>query len=236
MIRSVTAEEQSFQSVEVADPFLEMHTGPGGGYPVFNIVERGEMIKIIMRRTSWFKIINKGGKQGWVSHGQMSLTLTPEGERIEFKKTTQAEFVKRNWELGVTGGEFGNATAVTLSGAYLFNKAFSAELGVSQAIGDVSSSWLFNVGLVMQPFPELRVSPFIHFGTGIIDVSPKSTLIQPVDRNNQFANIGIGIRAYLTKRFIVKLEYADYIVFSADIDNDTNEDVKEWKAGFSVFF
>ena len=38
----------------VADPYIELHTGPGRGYPVFFVAERGEQIEVIMRRTDWF--------------------------------------------------------------------------------------------------------------------------------------------------------------------------------------
>jgi len=228
--------QDGLQQVEIADPFIEMHTGPGGGYPVFHVVERGEFITIIQRRTTWFKIVTVQGKQGWVSLDQMSLTLNTGGEQIEFKNVTQEEFLKRNWELGASGGSFGGATAFTFSGAYLFNKGFSSELEITQTFGNNSSGMLYKIGLIMQPFSDWKVSPYLRLATGIIDVDPKSTLVQDKDRSNQFSNIGLGVRAYITKRFMMKLEYGDYIIFTADIDNDTNEEHNEWKAGFSVFF
>ena len=226
----------SHQFVKVADPFLNMHTGPGGGYPIFHIIERGETIEVIQRRTSWFKIRSANKHLGWVSIEEMTETLTPEGEKTEFKNMTHEDFIQRHWEVGVMGGSFGGATAITAYGAYLFNKGFTAEFAVSQALGNASSSFLYNLGIVMQPFPEWRVSPYFHFGTGIIDVDPKATLIQPEDRSNQFSNIGIGARIYLTKQVIFRIEYSEYIIFSARVDNDTNEDINEWKAGFAVFF
>jgi hypothetical protein len=236
---SVLAEEsqaEPLQRVRIADPFVDLHTGPGGGYPVFHIIERGEIIAVIQRRTSWFKVRYKDNIEGWVSIEQMSATLSLQGEQTRFKDMTQDDFIKRHWEVGIMAGNFGGATALTTYASYLFNKGFAVEFALSQAIGNVSSSLLYNIGLVMQPFPEWRVSPYFHFGTGIIDVDPKATLIQPRDRSNQFSNIGIGGRVYLTKQIIFRLEYSEYIIFSARVDNDTNEDIKEWKAGFAVFF
>ena len=232
----LVVESGSFQKVKIADPYADMHTGPGGGYPVFHVVQRGEMIEVIQRRTSWFKIRNSDNLEGWVSIEQMLETMSPADEKTEFTNITQEDFVKRNWELGMMGGSFGGATALTAYSAYLFNKGLSAEFALSQAIGNASSSFLYNIGLVMQPFPEWRISPYFHFGTGIIDVDPKTTLIQPRDRSNQFSNIGIGARIYLTKQVIFRLEYSEYIIFSARVDNDDNEDINEWKAGFAVFF
>jgi len=226
----------SFQWVKVADPYADVHTGPGGGYPIVNVVQRGETIEVMQRRTSWFKIRNNEGFVGWVSIKQMSETISPAGEKTEFTNVTQEDFVERSWELGVMGGSFGGATALTAYTAYLFNKGLSAEFAFSQAIGNSSSSFLYNIGLVMQPFPEWLISPYFHFGTGVIDVDPKVTLIQPIDQTNQFSNIGIGARIYLTKQIIFRLEYSEYIIFSARVDNDDNEEINEWKAGFAVFF
>jgi len=42
--------------VTVADPYLEMHTGPGVGYPVFHVVERGETVTIVKRRTDQLQV------------------------------------------------------------------------------------------------------------------------------------------------------------------------------------
>ena len=38
-------------SVVVTAPYLDLHTGPGRGYPVFHSVEEGEEIVIVRRRT-----------------------------------------------------------------------------------------------------------------------------------------------------------------------------------------
>lgn len=229
-------ESEYFQQVEVADPFIDVHTGPGGGYPIIGVIERGEIISVIQRRTSWFKVRYGKNFGGWVSVEQMSETLSPKGEKIEFSNITQQDYIKRNWELGIMGGAFSSATAITAYAAYLFNKGLSAEFSLSQADGNFSSSLLYNLGLVMQPFPEWRLSPYFRLGTGVIDVDPKATLIQPKDKTSQFSNIGIGVRFYLTKQVMFRLEYSEYIIFSSRIDNDTNEDINEWKAGFAVFF
>lgn len=232
----VESNAELYQQIKVVDPYADVHTGPGGGYPIFHVIQRGEIVEIIQRRTSWFKIRKDKDIVGWVSIDQMLATISATGEKTEFADITQDDFFERNWELGLMGGSFGGATAITSYAAYLFNKGLSAEFAVSQAIGNASSSFLYNIGLVMQPFPEWRISPYFHFGTGIIDVDPNSTLIQPLDRTNQFSNIGIGARVYLTKQIIFRLEYSEYIIFSARIDNDDNEDITEWKAGFAVFF
>src|SRR5690606_34834430 len=57
--------------VIVEDPYLELHTGPGRGYPVFQIAERGERVELIRRRTDWFQVRLPRGEVGWVPLAQL---------------------------------------------------------------------------------------------------------------------------------------------------------------------
>ena len=57
---------EELRSVVVADPYLEMHTGPGSGYPVFHVIDRGESVEIVKQRTSWYLVRSDRGKEGKV--------------------------------------------------------------------------------------------------------------------------------------------------------------------------
>ena len=63
----------------VTDPYLEMRTGPGRGYPVFFVAARDEWIEIELRHTDWYKVRTEGGKVGWVHRAQLETTLTEAG-------------------------------------------------------------------------------------------------------------------------------------------------------------
>lgn len=233
---NICAATKPEQYVQIADPYIEMHTGAGSGFPVFHVMERGDFIQIVYQRSSWFKVRNKKGLEGWVPLEQMAKTLAPNGEPVTFAEITQDNFIERNWEWGVLGGDFAGAPIFTLYGSYLINQSFATEASYSKSITDTSSSTLWKVGILMQPFPEWEYTPYFFMGTGIIDVKPSATSIQSTDLNNQFANISFGIRTHLTQKIIIRLEYSDYVIFNATNSNDNNGDVKEWKAGFAVFF
>ena len=233
---NVYSASEPLQQVKIADPYIEMHTGPGGGYPIFHVMERGSSVEIIVQRANWFKVRNQKNQEGWVHFDQLSRTLSANGEPIEFTQITQEDFVERDWEWGVMGGDFGGAPILNVYGSYLFNPGFATEASISQSIGDISSSFLYKLGLVIQPFSEWEYSPYFQMSTGIIDVKPSATTIQPVDQTNQFSSISLGLRTHLTQKIILRLEYSQYIIFSSTKDNDNNEEIKEWKAGFAVFF
>jgi uncharacterized protein YgiM (DUF1202 family) len=229
---SLAAAEQK-NLVKVADPYIEMHTGPGRGYPIFYVAARGEWIEILYRQTDWFKVRTQDKKEGWVSTNQLTMTLEPSGKRLAVKEPGAQEFVDRSWEYGAEVGDFSGASVISFYASYHFTENISTEMSISQVIGSASSSVLAGVDVVHEPFPEWVVSPFFALGTGVIQTTPKATLAVPVDRTDQFAHYGVGARMHLTKRFLLRLEYRRYVIFTS---RTHNEDINEWKAGFGFFF
>jgi uncharacterized protein YgiM (DUF1202 family) len=222
-----------FRTVSVADPYLELHTGPGVGYPKFHVIDRGETIEIMMRRTDWFQIRGADGTEGWVDRAQMERTLQTSGSNIEFAQADQQDFTDARWEAGILTGDFGGANIISLYGGYSLNPNVSVEVWGSQILGNFSNGWMGSVNVVHETWPEWRISPFFTLGGGVVHTEPKSTIVQGEDRTDQIAHAGAGVRVYATRRFILRAEYKSYVVFTS---RDDNEEVEEWKVGFAFFF
>lgn len=236
ILTPLLAEDVTIPKVTIADPFIEMHTGPSSGYPIFHVVDRGKEITILRRRTNWFEIRTEQGKTGWADRNQMQQTLLPSGDKLVISDATKDDFVERDWLLGATGGEFERAPILSIFTGYSFTKNISSELTFAQSVGNVSSSTIWKINLLMQPFPEASFSPYFTLGAGSIKVKPGATLIAPRLRSNSFSQVGIGLQHYLSRRFLIRLEFNEYVIFSANNDIDSNEELNEWKAGFAVFF
>ena len=235
MVERVTTETEYFR-VRIADPFIELHTGPGGGYPIFYVVDRGTEVEVIRRKTDWFKIRTADGKTGWASRDQMRETLLPSGEQFTVIEIGQEDFTERRWVVGMTGGEFESAPVFTLFTAYSFTDNLAAELHFGQSIGRKSSSTFLKTNLVMQPLPDLKYSPYFTLGFGKIEVDPSATLISTEEDRNDFAQVGFGVQRHISRSFLLRLEFNEYVIFSADSTRNDNEEVNEWKFGFAVFF
>ena len=227
------ADEEEYQRVEVRDPYIELHTGPGAAYPIFHVVDRGELVELLKTKTDWFKVRTSRGKEGWVSREQIQQTLNPDGSAVALTELTRDSFNERRWEAGVMGGEFGGASVVSAYGAYAFTENLSVELSFSQALGNVSDSIFVNASIVNQPFPSWRYSPFFTIGTGTIRTNPNTTIVAADDRTDNMLNTGVGVRRFLGKRFLIRAEYKQYVVVTSRNEND---DISEWKIGFSFFF
>ena len=225
--------QERHQEVVIEDPFIELHTGPGRGYPVFYVAERGEQIALLKRRTEWFKVLVPRGEEGWVHRNQLLRTLDLDGEPTDLPGFTLGDYTGRRWEVGALYGDFGGANVISTYGAFSLTENISFEMGLSQVLGRFSDSKLVNFNILHMMYPDRRASPFFTLGAGVIHTEPKATLVATVDRRDSLAHAGIGVRTYLTRRFVFRAEYKTYVVFTS---RDDNEEVREWKAGFSFFF
>ncbi|MDJ0806412.1 MAG: outer membrane beta-barrel protein [Gammaproteobacteria bacterium] len=219
--------------VQITAPYVEMHTGPGSGYPIDYVVERGEWVSILKRRTDWFKVRTRKGKQGWVFLDQMQQSRLSDGTVLHIESLSAQSFQERDWEMGFHGGEMDGAALLNLYAGYAFSPNLSAELSLTQALGNFSSEYLLDLNLLSEPFPEWRFSPFFTLGGGMIHTSPNATLVQTEDRTDSTAHVGLGLRVYLTRRFYVRGEFRHYTVFTS---RNENEEFNQWKLGIGTFF
>lgn len=233
--QNIDTEDKVYYKVKIADPFIELHTGPGSGYPIYYVVDRGAEVSIIRRKTDWFRIVTSDGKTGWASRDQMRETLLPTGEKFRLVESDLEDFTQRKWILGFTGGEFESAPVFTLFSGYSFTENLTGELHLGKSVGDKSSATYYKGNLVMQPFPDFKYSPYFTLGLGEIEVDPSVILISADDDKNTFAQVGLGLQRYVSRSFLFRFEANEYVIFSSGT-SDNSEVVSEWKFGFAVFF
>jgi len=229
---SVLADKE-FQRVKIVDPYVELHTGPGRGYPIFHVVKRHDWIDIMKRRTDWFKVRNDRGVEGWVSRKQMEQTLTVAGVPKSFRDVLYDDFLHRRVEFGISAGQFDSDPIVSARLAYKFTENIALEFQVSKVAGRLSSTDIYAVNLVSTPFPDWRLTPHFTIGYGRFENEPRGSLVLDTNTDDDLANVGFGLRYYLTKRFFLRGDYRRYIVLSSD---DENDEFDEFSAGVSFFF
>ena len=233
LVNTAHSEDKLPPIATVSAAYIEMHTGPGRNYPVFYVAERGETVEIIMQRTDWYKVRHPRGKEGWVFVDEMALTVDHNGEPLNVNLASFEHFQNRRWEAGMMIGDFGGNDALSVYGGYHFTRNLSAELEYTETFGNVSDGQAYSLNLVHQPFPEWRYSPFLSIGGGMINTSPKSNIVSTEDRSDSAANVGVGMRIYLTRRLMLRLQYKNYAVLT---NRDDDEEVEEWKIGISAFY
>lgn len=220
-------------SVVVSAPYLDLHTGPGRGYPVFHSVEEGEEIVIVRRRTQWLEVRAPRDVEGWIHESALSGTRDATGNAPIVPEHGRAQFADRRFEFGIMAGDFDGAASLSGRAGWLLTPNIMLEAEGTQILGDYSDGLMASGSVVMIPFPQWRVSPFFRIGTGILHIEPQTTIVQSEDRTDEIVNVGAGANMYLGERFSFRAEYQRHTVLTS---RDENEEVDQWKAGFSVYF
>lgn len=225
--------QAEYTQTEIVEPYLELHTGPGRGYPITHVIERGEQIEILLRKTDWFKVRGLQGKEGWVPRARIEQTLTQAGIPLRLRDVKMDDYRSRRMEIGFSGGTLEGDAFMMVNAAYRFNPNLTVGTTVGQASGDFSSSLLYYVSILSEPFPEWRVSPFLSLGLGRFHNRPRSTLVSAVETESNMANAALGARVYLTRRFVVRGDYRRHVAF---VDQNRINEYNELSLGIAVFF
>jgi len=219
--------------VTVNAAYLDVYNAPGRGYPIYHAVERGDQITLLKINTDWIKIKTARGLEGWIKRSDALLTLGPDGQAPEFTDPKKTDYLVDRIELGTAFGDFDGANSFSVNLGYRFTKNLSGELRFAQNTGEFADSQIVAFAILHQPFPEWRVSPFIGIGSGTLYTLPSTTLVESEDRQDHLLQASFGIYTHVAGRFFLRAEYLnDYILTS----RNTNQEVNEWKIGFSVFF
>ena len=146
----------------------------------------------------------------------------------------RAGFRIHRWEGGVFAGAYAGATLISAYGA----------LSVTDNL-KIEADALAVPRQRLQRLPgRHRPGARVHAGVAHLAVrharhrrisasSPRPRLAQPIDRNDQLAYAGVGLRLYLTRRFFLRGEYRTDVVFTKTNSNEVNP---EWRLGFAFFY
>lgn len=233
---ALAAEEDGpvrLRELVVAEPYLELHEGPGRGYAITQVVPRGDTFEVLYRRTEWFRVRTRRGVEGWAHEREVLKARLSDGSAFRIDLGNRAGFTSHRFELGASMGDYGGATLIGTHFAFVFNEQLQAELTGTQFLGKASNGYTTEVGLAHVYRPDWRLSPLLTLGGGFIFIEPKATLVQPEDRTDQTAYAGAGVRLYLTRRFFLRGEYRHHMVFTS---RNENEEINEWKLSFAFFF
>ncbi len=236
---AVPARRESPEFVErlqVADPFIELRTGPGRGYPVFHVVERSGWIRIELRRTDWYQVRSEtaqGGAVGWVHRSQLASTLTEAGSGKTFRDLLVDDYLGRRVEFGSAWGRLRAEPLIKLWTGVRLGDTLGAELTFAQVQGAFSGSDFWHIALVSEPWSHQRLSPFISLGFGRFRNIPNTSLVQAQTVNANLGHAGLGLRWYVSDRFVARLDWALYTAFVSD---QRSLEYRAVTAGISFFF
>lgn len=227
------ADAPATERVQVTDPYIELRTGPGRGYPIHHVAARSEWIEIHLRHTDWYKVRTANGREGWVHRRQLETTLTEAGGQKTFRDVLVDDYLQRRVELGAAWGRFKSEPMLKVWSGYRFSDTLSVEGTVGQVQGTFSGTDFWHVGLNSEPWSDRRLSPFFGIGFGRFRNIPNASLVGALVTDAKLAHANVGVRYYLTERFVLRADYSIYTAFVADT---RSTEYRAFTAGLSFFF
>lgn len=237
-VQSLAADsQQGFLQLEVIDPYVEVHSGPGRGYPVFYVIEQGEVVDVLTRRPGWYEVRTPNGRVGWTSAAQISRTIQTTGEPADLPTVGYGDYLKSQWQVGFNSGQFASGE---LNGSDVFSLAagyrplswLGLEVEAGKLFGLDIKGEFYNFNILVEPFSDWRVSPLLLLGRGVMKIDSQPKLV-PLDiKDSDLNNYGLGANYYIGRNFVLRGEYR----WSSVSTDNGNESVAAWTIGFNTFF
>jgi hypothetical protein len=227
------AADDSGERLTVADAYLQLHTGPGRGYPVAQVVARGEAVVLEMRRTDWFRLRTDKGLVGWVHRSQLATTLTAAGTPQRLRDLLLDDWLARRAEAGAAYGRFGGEPMVKLFAGWRTSDTLSLEGQIGQVQGRFSGTSFWQLGLTVEPWSDRRWSPFFGVGVGKLHNVPNASLVGALDTDAKLAQATLGLKFHWSERFVARLEGG---LYSAFVSDQRSTEYRAVGAGLSFFF
>jgi uncharacterized protein YgiM (DUF1202 family) len=215
----------------VTEPYLEMHSGPGRGFPVVYVVGRDELVTVLYSRTDWYKVRAPHGQEGWVRRTDLSRTVLASGAPAPIPP--YPDFATHRWELGAGYGVYNRENLVTVYGDFGITNSIDAEFVLQQAFGTIDNRYIASFGLRHTFVPEWKwFSPTAGIGSAFQYIEDKVPPA-PLEKSNQMVYVSLGARGFITRRFMWRADWRHYVAFN---DLNVKEELEEWKLGLAVFF
>jgi hypothetical protein len=206
--------------VRVVDAYLDMRTGPGRGYPIFHVAERDEWVTIELRHTDWFKVRStKLGQLGWVSREQMNRTVTEDGTPFALADPTLADYLDRRFEFGGGYGASRTTSVSRLWAGWRFSDTLSLDVGVTDVQHTTSTTGIWTAGLLIEPWSDQRLSPFMGVAVGRFHYKPNQSLVNAETIDGNLGLFTLGVRYHLASRMAVRVEYLRYAVHVSELES-----------------
>ena len=219
--------------VRITDAYIELHTGPGRGFPVFYVAQRGDFIALQSRHTDWYRVRTDAGKVGWVDRAQLATTLSESGMPTSFRDVVLDDYLHRRAEFGGAWGHFSGSSMFKAWGTYNLNDTFAVELAVGQVQGLYSGTSFWQLDIVAEPWADRRFSPFFGIGVGKIDNIPSASLVSAIANSAKLADAMVGARYHLTQRLVARLDWTEYTAF---VSSNRTPQYHALTAGLAFFF
>jgi len=208
----------------VRTPFMEVYTGPGRGYPVFFVVEKGEEFKFQNQKNDWFKVQSRDGLFGWINYKDFAFATSKQ------IPNARQQIIDSKWTVGILAGLFGKDNSYSAEAGYYLFPSLVLNAKISKITGDFSSSSILSSQVQFQGFRHSMFSPYIGAGFGLMEYSPRKSLVNANQSRENVFNYGAGLNMHVYKRLLIRLAVNNNLLQNAKSNH------LEWQIGIYSSF
>jgi hypothetical protein len=236
----VLEENKQYVELKVIDSYLELHSGPGRGYPIFHVIEQDDLVSVLTRRTNWFYVADRRGRQGWVKQEGLARTLAPTGLPAALPEVTHGDFLAQQGRVGLAFGKQQSTDTVNIMAGYRLHPVIGVEAEYGQFFGKYTEGHMYGASVIIEPFQLFEYSqlwsftPFLSWGLGE-QYSQEKEKVQvgtSPGRTIEYKYAGMGLHYYIGFNFVIRGEYRNLILTPDNKEVSNNV----WRIGFSSFF
>jgi hypothetical protein len=241
LVVSSVAWAKAAPQLRVIVPRAAVRSGPGPAYRELYRAERGEVLPVVERNSSyWFRVILPDGRFGWIYGEQV----------IPFVVDMEEKGAARAWAT-VKGAIFapspipGSAIGLAFSGGALggdgmfmfrpgvtLDAHFALEGHIGEAVGSDGSLLVYGLDGVVLIYPLGPVVPFAALGAGGATSFPKVNGVTQQSKSQFALDAGGGLAVVLKKRIILRFDVRNYTLFTPNSTSNR----QEYSGGLAVYF
>jgi hypothetical protein len=227
------AAEESVPTLALSEPFVDLHTGPGRGYPVFHVSARGEVVQLLLAHTGWVKLRTAAGIEGWTPRAALQGTLQAAGVAPGLFARWRDTHLRDKLEFGAAWGRFQRQPMLKLGARLRLSEAIAVQAAAGQVQGLYSGTDFWQVDAVLEPMSDLPLSPVFAVGVGRFRNIPNASLVEQGTTNANLAHAGLGLRWRFGARYVL---HADWSHFVALLSEQRSREYRAVTVGLSFHF
>ena len=153
------------------------------------------------------------------------------GVQATFRDVLLEDYLHRRVYVGIDYGRLEQDPLLILRLGYQLSKNFALELTGAESIGSYATVELTQLNLLSTPVTDAAVVPYFSLGLGGFVKTPKATLVNVRTVTATIGNAGVGVQYYLTRNFVTRLEYRQFV---APIDENRLDKYRQWSLGIAA--
>jgi hypothetical protein len=214
-----------------------LRTGPGPGFRIVRLAERGETFAVRERATRgyWLRVELSDGSTAFVQ-GDMVFTHEvgepSRGARILAKVFAPPPLPSAHGEIAVSLGVLSESGFMAVRPTWLLSPVFGFEANLAASVGASGRIFMGGAGGLVNLFPHWPVVPFFTGGGGLAYATPNADSFVLEKGSRAMLYAGGGLRFGFRHRIIVRVEGRGYVFY----ESDNLRPQQEISGGLAAFF